>query len=236
MVSHGTSLLMSLAICWFGLFGVVQGATFHRWYARVVASAVACIPLGSFADSGSVYIQQGMQMFSHGNIAESVRLFDEAEHIDNKYSKYLWQRGISYYYNNEFDKAKAQFEVDAKISPGDTEERLWAYLSNSRLIISRHEENNIMARPVSDRRDYMNAIYEAYHDGKDIAIDPSDNVNRGINYFYLNLYAGLLEEARGNPTKSLHYIRNAVTSMYAKTSRDYMVDVARIHLKLRSNI
>ncbi len=231
-------LALSLALLWIVLHSEVLAAPPGRIYkfgTRVIASIVACgIPLTTIADSsGSNYIQQGMKLFTQGKIAESIKLYDEAEKIDNRYSKYLWQRGISYYYNNEFSKAKSQFEIDAKISPQDTEERLWAYLCNSKLI-SRNEENSIMERPLPDRRNYMNYIYAAYHDGKDISIDPADNVNRSTDYFYLNLYAGLLEEARGNPTKSLQYITDAVNSIYAKASQDYMIDVARIHLQLRS--
>ena len=234
-----TNFLLSLTIYCFILNDQVplaQGATLGRFYTRIVASAIACIPLGALADNGSMYIQKGMQSFTQGKIAESINFFDEAELSDNRYSKYLWQRGIAYYYNNEFSKAKNQFEIDAKVSPSDTEERLWAYLCNAKLITSTNEENAIMTRPLPDRRNYMNVIYEAYQDGKDIVIDPSDNINRSTEYFYLNLYAGLLEEARRNPAKSLRYVKDAVNSVYAKVSRDYMVDVAKIHLQLRGNM
>ena len=235
MTVFSTGILISVAIYFF--IPLARGGTvLGRFYTRIVASAISCIPLGAFADSGGMYIQKGMQSFSQGKIAESIKLFDEAELTDDRYSRYLWQRGIAYYYNNEFSKAKNQFEIDAKISPSDTEERLWAYLCNAKLISSTNEENSIMTRPLPDRRNYMNVIYEAYHDGKDIAIDPSDNKNRSVEYFYLNLYAGLLEEARGNPAKSLRYVKDAVNSVYAKASRDYMVDVAKIHLQLRGNM
>lgn len=85
---------LSLAL-WIVLHSEALAAPSGRIYkigTRVIASIVACgIPLATIADSsGSNYIQQGMKMFTQGKIAESIKLYDEAEKIDKRYSKYLW--------------------------------------------------------------------------------------------------------------------------------------------------
>lgn len=53
--------------------------------------------------------------------------------------------------------------------------------------------------------------------------------------FYALLYLGLFNEARGEDMKAENYMRSAVKSKYAKVvdSQDYMVDVAKVHCKLR---
>lgn len=54
--------------------------------------------------------------------------------------------------------------------------------------------------------------------------------------FYSLLYLGLFSEARGENSKAESYMRSAVNTKYAKVvgSKDYMVDVARVHCKLRN--
>lgn len=42
---------------------------------------------------------------------------------------YLWQRGLSLYYAEEYEKAAQQFRDDVAVNPNDTEEAIWAYLS-----------------------------------------------------------------------------------------------------------
>ena len=53
--------------------------------------------------------------------------------------------------------------------------------------------------------------------------------------FYALLYLGLFSEARGENAKAESYLRSAVQTKYAKVvgDKDYMVDVAKVHCKLR---
>ena len=53
--------------------------------------------------------------------------------------------------------------------------------------------------------------------------------------FYALLYLGLFNEARGENAKAESYMKSAIQTRYAKAagSQDYMVDVARVHCKLR---
>ena len=53
--------------------------------------------------------------------------------------------------------------------------------------------------------------------------------------FYSLFYLGLYNDARGDMTKAEHYMKSAIQSKYAIKvgSQDYMVDVAKVHCKVR---
>ncbi len=48
------------------------------------------------------YIQRGMVYFKLAKIAESIQDFDHAEQLDPTIKPYLWQRGLSYYYTEQY--------------------------------------------------------------------------------------------------------------------------------------
>lgn len=67
-------------------------------------------------------VLQGMQAFRRGRVVESLELFDQAESLSNgRLTPYLWQRGISYYYLDDFSKARRQFRNDVAVNPSDVE-------------------------------------------------------------------------------------------------------------------
>jgi hypothetical protein len=74
-----------------------------------------------------------MNEFRAGKVAESIRLFDEAEALQGPtLTPYLWQRGLSYYYANEFEAASRQFRIDVRVNPSDVEEIVWDIASQLR--------------------------------------------------------------------------------------------------------
>jgi len=77
---------------------------------------------------------QGMEAFRKGDVEGSIRLFDQAERVQGpSLTPYLWQRGISYYYANDFAQASRQFRTDVQVNPSDTEEIVWDIASQLRL-------------------------------------------------------------------------------------------------------
>jgi hypothetical protein len=66
---------------------------------------------------------QGMEAFRQGKIPESIAKFDASVVSGSK--AYLWQRGISYYYTEQFSLASQQFKDDVLQSPLDVEEIVW---------------------------------------------------------------------------------------------------------------
>jgi hypothetical protein len=71
------------------------------------------------------FIQDGMLAFRLGNVSKSIELFNLAEQMDPTILPFLWQRGLSYYYANEFEKASQQFRYDVRVNPYDVEEIVW---------------------------------------------------------------------------------------------------------------
>ena len=68
------------------------------------------------------YIRRGMVYFKLGQIAESIKDFDQAEALDPRIKPYLWQRGLSYYYGEQFQAGADQFEIDLTVNSQDVEE------------------------------------------------------------------------------------------------------------------
>ena len=46
----------------------------------------------------------------------------------------MWQRGLSLFYAERQEEAMEQFEVDVAVNPNDTEESIWRWLAQVRLL------------------------------------------------------------------------------------------------------
>ena len=68
-------------------------------------------------------VAEGMELFRQGDVNGSIRKFDSSVPEGSK--AYLWQRGLSYYYADEFRKGSQQFRDDVLRSPLDVEEIVW---------------------------------------------------------------------------------------------------------------
>ena len=102
------------------------------------------------------YLLQGMEEFRQGDVAESIKSFDAS--VPPGITKpYLWQRGISYYYVDEFQKASQQFRDDVLQSPLDVEEIVWDIACLTRIDNTRFPPPNKLSLPrgKQDRRPIM---------------------------------------------------------------------------------
>jgi hypothetical protein len=68
-------------------------------------------------------VAEGMELFRQGDVKGSIQKFDGSVPPGSK--AYLWQRGLSYYYDEEFEKGSQQFRDDVLRSPLDVEEIVW---------------------------------------------------------------------------------------------------------------
>jgi hypothetical protein len=193
-----------------------------------------------------------MDAFRGGDVKKSIELFDAAEETsDGKLRPYLWQRGISYYYLDEFQKGSHQFRNDVSVNPLDVEEIVWdiACLNRLRSSTATSSLNNIGNDPLTlppgkkDRRKIMGYVYSLFRNEgteQDLAlagfgrnygsyspsISPSDE-------FYSLFYLGLYCDSKGEFAKSSQYMTEAISTEYAKKSKDYMVAVAKVHCNVR---
>lgn len=69
------------------------------------------------------FVSDGMELFRHGDVKGSIEKFDKSVPPGSK--AYLWQRGLSYYYADDFEKGSQQFRDDVLRSPLDVEEIVW---------------------------------------------------------------------------------------------------------------
>lgn len=75
--------------------------------------------------SGRRLVFQGMEAFRAGQLTESIELFDQAAQVQPSLQPFLWQRGISLYYADQFSQASRQFQTDVTVNPLDVEEIVW---------------------------------------------------------------------------------------------------------------
>jgi len=68
-------------------------------------------------------VAEGMELFRRGDVAGSIAKFDSSVPPGSR--AYLWQRGLSYYYADQFEQGSQQFRDDVIRSPLDVEEIVW---------------------------------------------------------------------------------------------------------------
>jgi hypothetical protein len=151
---------------------------------------------------------------------------------------FLWQRGISYYYQDKFAKGSEQFRYDVKVNPLDVEEIVWDIACLSRLQPDTVPPPTMMSLPKGkqDRRKIMSTVYALFRGETtehDLAVaGHGGNISEA---FYALYYLGLFCESRGETGKAESYMKAAVGTQYATGvgSGDYMTSCARIHCMLR---
>lgn len=111
------------------------------------------------AETPRSLVSKGMEAFRNGDVKGSISYFDKADAKvpDGKLTPFLWQRGLSYYYDDRFEDASKQFRIDVNVNPLDVEEIVWDIASLSRLNPSDGPPKSMMSLPPgrSDRRRIM---------------------------------------------------------------------------------
>ena len=198
-------------------------------------------------------VRQGMEYFRQYDVPTSLAYFDLADSLSTSQSgtirltPYLWQRGISYYYLNKYNKGHDQFVLDVRVNPNDVEEIVWDIACLARM---NNNNNNSqkqqfppeksMKLPIgqTDKRPIMSTVYSLFQNEN--GIKESDLRMAGLrsksatDEFYSLFYLGLYCEIRNEEGKAEAYMRSAVASKYALGSNDYMVTCAKVHCRLRN--
>ena len=96
-----------------------------------------------------------MELFRKGDIKGSIDKFDAS--VPPGSQAYLWQRGLSYYYADEFAKGSKQFRDDVLRSPLDVEEIVWDIACLLRMDPTEFPPPTMMSLPPGkkDRRPIM---------------------------------------------------------------------------------
>lgn len=140
-------LLVVWAVCTNGF--LISNPSSVRPFTTSLHMATAELP------SSRQLIYQGMELFRQGDVKGSIEKFDATVPPGSK--AYLWQRGLSYYYAEEFAKGSQQFRDDVLRSPLDVEEIVWDIACLLRLDSSAFPPPTMMSLPAgkTDRRSIM---------------------------------------------------------------------------------
>jgi tetratricopeptide (TPR) repeat protein len=185
---------------------------------------------------------QGVELLKQFDVDGSIKAFDEAITVDSSIKPYLWQRGLALYYSNDFEGCQKQFESDVAVNSNDVEEIVWAQFCDSRRTNYADAQTRILQLQKSDNRALMGEIYDIVRGIKsedDLEKASESNIfdKRLPQYFYIKLYLGLINEAKGNLEKSQININKAVNSYYANNPtaarKDLMITIAKLHQYLR---
>jgi tetratricopeptide (TPR) repeat protein len=175
---------------------------------------------------------RGEEHFRQARIAEAIADFDRQIALDPEIAAGHWQRGIAFYYAEEFDKGARQFELHQTVNPQDVENSAWHFLCVARGTNgSVDKARNGLLSVTDDPRAPMAEIQRLFAG----AATPEDVQRAGeqggdSGRFYADLYVGLYFEALGRDEESLRCIERAAENPVARDS--YMGDVARVHVKL----
>ncbi|KAL7507027.1 hypothetical protein ACHAXN_004245 [Cyclotella atomus] len=120
----------------------------------------------SESESPRTLIRKGMQSFRDGDVSASLEYFDRADNAvdDGSLKPYLWQRGISYYYLDQFRKGSDQFRLDVSVNPLDVEEIVWDIACLARIDPQSFPQPKQMTLPAGkkDRRKIMSTVYSLF--------------------------------------------------------------------------
>ena len=75
---------------------------------RITTATSLASSISPSSESPRTLIRKGMQSFRDGDISSSLMYFDRADESDVSLRPYLWQRGISYYYLDQFRQGSDQ--------------------------------------------------------------------------------------------------------------------------------
>ncbi len=188
---------------------------------------------------GRAFHLRGVENFYEGKIKESIADFDAYLKIEPEEDPHHWQRGLAYYYAEEYEKGVAQFERHQTVNSQDVENAVWHFICAVRAkggTVEKARENFIDIQ--RDTRVPMAEVHALFAGtGSEEAVMKSANsgtdegsMERRNHLCYAHLYLGLYFEALGETEKAKeHMVKSAVDYKMDH----YMGKTAQVHAKLR---
>lgn len=184
--------------------------------------------------------RRGEERFFDAEIEGSIKDFDAFLEIIPQQDPHHWQRGLSYYYAEEYEKGKAQFERHQTVNTQDVENAVWHFLCAVRAPGGSVEAAREKFIPIDhDSRVPMKEVHDLFGGWgsveavlKAAAPRDSDNLSeRERNHLcYAHLYLALYFEAMGDTEKMKEHIRLAA---FDYSMEHYMGKTAQVHAKVR---
>jgi len=192
--------------------------------------------LKQYPDETFAYYQRGCLRCWLGDFTGSVEDFEHYVKLRPEFEQRFWERGISYYFTQQYAEGAKQFELYQSYHDNDVENSVWRYLCQAQ--VEGHEAAQKQLLPIkNDPRIPLMDIYRLFRGEATAAeviaaIDagnPSD-AERQSRLFYGHYYLALYHEAHGRRPEALKHIKIAleVPAQAPRISR-YMWDVAKVH-------
>lgn len=184
--------------------------------------------------------RRGESRFFDADIKGSIEDFDEFIKMVPSQDPHHWQRGLSYYYAEEYQKGKEQFERHQTVNTQDVENAVWHFLCAVRAPGGNIKEAQKELIPIErDSRVPMKEVHDLFAgraEEADVleAVKPNDDgviSDRERNHLcYAHLYLGLYHEAMGDDEASAKHIKLAAIDY---SMDHYMGKTALVHAKMR---
>ncbi len=194
--------------------------------------------LQEYPDETFAYYQRGCLRCWLGDFTGSVEDFDHYVKRRPEYEQRFWERGISYYFTQQYAEGAKQFELYQSYHDNDVENSVWRYLCQAQ--VEGHEAAQKQLLPIkNDPRMPLMDIYrlfrgEATEADVIAAIEAGEpgDAERQSRLFYGHYYLALYDEAHGRRPEAMKHIKIAleVPAQAPRISR-YMWDVAKVHLQ-----
>ncbi|NNE92646.1 MAG: hypothetical protein HKN23_13450 [Verrucomicrobiales bacterium] len=184
----------------------------------------------------AAFHRRGVERFFAGKIKESIADFDAELKILPDRDPHHWQRGLCYYYAEEYEKGVAQFERHQTVNTQDVENAVWHFICAVRApegTVEKARKDFIDIQ--RDGRVPMKEVHALFA-GTGSAEDVLQAANAGPEsakrnqLCYAHLYLGLYFEALGEMEKARdHMVKSAVDYKMDH----YMGKTSQVHAKLR---
>ena len=200
----------------------------------IVAALSTSAPADDPLQSATEYESRGMVRFRANQIALSVSDFQHAAELQPRLAPQLWQLGISYYYQGEFEKGRRQFESHQRVNRNDVENAAWHFLCVARIAgIEVARKQLLKIDTTRDTRVPMTEVYEFYagRTSVEAVLAAAEKADTERARMYANLYLGLYFEVAEKVELARDHLRKSAA---AKLKNNYMHDVAKVHLLQRN--
>lgn len=184
--------------------------------------------------------RRGVERFFAADIDGSIADFDAFLAIYPEEDPHHWQRGLAYYYAEEYEKGKAQFERHQTVNTQDVENAVWHFICTVRTPDGDIEAAQKNLIPIEgDSRVPMAEVHDLFagrgtvEDVLAAAKPNEDNTLSEVeknHLCYAHLYLALYFEAMGDDAKMKEHIRKAAVDYKMD---HYMGKCAQVHAKLR---
>ena len=173
--------------------------------------------------AGDIYLRTGKTKLA-------TKLFNQFVKQEPDALPFLWQRGISLYFTEDYTEGVKQFEVHRKVNPNDVENAAWHFLCVAKAESFEKASKVVLPAP-NDVRVPMDEVLAMLSNGNTQAvIDRMEAVPEGTDArasadFYGDFYLGLYADAKGDLDTALRYL----TKSAEDAPHNYMGDVARVY-------